>query len=111
MDLNLVVLAGRLAAPVEVRQFESGSRFVRVLVTVRQETPRRVDVVPVTQWDPPEVALDALADAPPGVNLWVAGSVQRRFWEGSEGRRSRLEVVADQIVVRGDGVDIDTERR
>jgi single-strand DNA-binding protein len=101
MDLNLVVLAGRLAAPPEIRQFESGARLVRYLITVRSEEPtRRVDVVPVTLWEPPEELLDA--DPQPGTRLWVAGSVQRRFWSESEGRRSRLEVVADQICPRGD---------
>lgn len=100
MDLNLVVLCGRLAAPVEVRQFESGTQMVRVLVTVRSEEPRRVDVIPVCQWDPDPESLETLRDAAPGTRLWVAGSTQRRFWDGSEGRRSRLEVVADQICVR-----------
>ena len=40
MDLNLVVLSGRLAAPPELRVFESGRRFARYLVTVRSEEPR-----------------------------------------------------------------------
>lgn len=99
MDLNLVVLTGRLAAPPEIRLFEGGSRLARYLVTVRSEHPsRRVDVVPVTLWNPS----DALADAEPepGRRLWVAGAVQRRFWSGAEGRRSRLEVVADHICLR-----------
>ncbi len=97
MDLNLVVLSGRLAAPAEVREFESGARLVRYLVTVRSEEPRRrVDVVPVTRWDPPHDG-EVLE---PGRRIWVAGAVQRRFWSAAEGRRSRLEVVADQVSVR-----------
>ncbi len=104
MDLNLVVLAGRLAAPPEIRQFESGARLVRYLITVRSEEPtRRVDVVPVTMWDPSDELLEA--DPQPGTRLWVAGSVQRRFWSESEGRRSRLEVVADQVCPR-DGLGV-----
>ena len=99
MDLNLVVLAGRLAAPPEIRQFESGSRLVRYLVTARSESPsHRVDVVPVTLWDPTDDLIDA--DPHVGSRLWVAGSVQRRFWSASEGRRSRLEIVADQVCPR-----------
>ena len=102
MDLNLVVLAGRLAAPPEIRQFESGARLVRYLITVRSEEPtRRVDVIPVTLWEPSDELLDA--DPHPGTRLWVAGSVQRRFWSASEGRRSRLEVVADQVCPRDSG--------
>lgn len=99
MDLNLVVLAGRLAAPAEIRQFESGTRLARYLVTVRSEDPvRRVDVVPVTLWDPSDALVDA--DPPPGTRVWVAGAVQRRFWSEDEGRRSRLEIVAEQVCLR-----------
>ena len=99
MDLNLVVVSGRLAAPPEIRQFESGSRLARYLITVRTEEPRhRVDVVPVTLWDPPEALLDA--DPAPGERVWAAGSVQRRFWSAEEGRRSRLEIVAEQVCLR-----------
>lgn len=99
MDLNLVVVSGRLAAPPEVRQFESGSRLARYLVTVRSEEPRRrVDVLPVTIWNPDDELVDA--DPAPGTRVWAAGSVQRRFWSGAEGRRSRLELVADQVCLR-----------
>jgi single-strand DNA-binding protein len=96
MDLNLVVLSGRLAAPPEIRQFESGSRLARYLVTVRSDEPvNRVDVVPVTVWDPPDELIDL--DPAPGTRLWVAGSVQRRFWSAEEGRRSRIEIIAGQV--------------
>ena len=99
MDLNLVVLAGRLAAPPEIRQFESGTRLARYLVTVRSEEPvRRVDVVPVTLWDPPDELLDS--ELVPGTRMWVCGTVQRRFWSAEEGRRSRIEIVADQVCPR-----------
>jgi single-strand DNA-binding protein len=102
MDLNLVVLGGRLAAPSEIRQFENGARLGRYLVTVRSEQPaRRVDVIPVTLWDPPDWIVDA--EPGPGRRLWVAGAVQRRFWAGAEGRRSRLEVVAEYITLRPEG--------
>jgi single-stranded DNA-binding protein len=96
MDLNLVVLCGRLAVEPEFRQFESGSRLVRLLVTVRSEMPRhRVDVIPVILWDPSD---DFIESEPiKGQRIWVCGSVQRRFWEAGEGRRSRLEVVAEQV--------------
>lgn len=99
MDLNLVILTGRLAAPPELRVFDSGTRLLRLLVTIRSDEPtRRVDVVPVTFWNPD----DELATAPlmAGSGIWVAGSVQRRFWGGEDGRLSRMEVVAHQVVPR-----------
>lgn len=92
-SMNLVVLNGTLAAPAEVRRFESGSRLIRYLLTVRSYLPRRrVDVIPVTLWDPPETLVETPPDT--GAPLWITGSVQRRFWEGVDGRRSRLEIVA-----------------
>ena len=104
MDLNLTVLSGRLAAPPELRQFENGSCLARYLLTVRSEEPhRRVDVLPVTLWDPPADLLDL--EPAPGRALWAAGSVQRRFWSGAEGRRSRLEIVADQVCLRSEDAD------
>jgi len=96
VDLNLVVLSGRLAAPTELRTFDSGARLARYLVTCRSEEPRRVDVIPVTTWDPPSNLIDVV----PGTPVWVAGSAQRRFWDAGSGRRSRLEIVADQLCVR-----------
>jgi single-stranded DNA-binding protein len=99
MDLNLIVLCGRLATEPELRVFDSGARLMRYLVTVRADYPRRrVDVIPVVLWDP----TDDLVDEPArkGEHVMVVGSVQRRFWEGPEGRRSRVEVVAESVEVR-----------
>jgi single-stranded DNA-binding protein len=99
MDLNLVVLCGRLAVEPELKTFGSGSRLIRLLVTIRSDWPkRRVDVVPVTLWDPPDDLIDELPLK--GQRVWVCGSVQRRFWEAPDGRRSRLEVVAEQVNVK-----------
>jgi single-strand DNA-binding protein len=96
MDFNVVVLSGKLTAPPEVRVFESGSTLIRSLVTVRTDLPRRrVDVVPVTLWDPgPD---HPLLEAVVGTRVWVAASVQRRFWTDRDSRKSRLEVVATDI--------------
>ena len=99
MDLNLVVLAGRIAAPPELRVFDSGTRLLRYLVTVKADEPRRrIDVVPVTLWDPPQELVDS--NPSPSQRVWVAGTVQRRFWSGPEGRHSRIEVVADHVYPR-----------
>lgn len=107
MDLNVVVLGGRLAAPAELRVFENGNRLMRCLLTVRSERPaRRIDVVPVTLWDPPE---GLVASPPaPGDRLMAIGTVQRRFWTATDGRRSRLEIVARRVCP-DDGPPIDPE--
>ncbi len=96
MDLNIVVLRGRLATTPEFRTFDSGSSLLRYLVTVKTETPRRrVDVIPVTLWEPAQDVIDDPGDA--GTTVWVVGNIQRRFWETAEGRRSRIEIVAHGV--------------
>jgi len=97
LDLNLVVLAGRLAAPVEVRDLGEGGRLARYLITVGTDQPqRRIDVVPVTLWNPP-TDLDAVS---PGTRMWVAGMVQRRFRPNGEQGGSRLEIIAHHVELR-----------
>ena len=94
--MNHVILAGRVATDPEVRIFDSGARLLRLMVAVRREEPtRRVDILPVTYWDPP----DQLVDHPPRKRETVrlTGELQRRYWEGADGRRSRLELVAHQV--------------
>jgi single-stranded DNA-binding protein len=108
MDLNLIVLGGRIAAEPEILTFASGTRLLRLLVTVRSEQPRkRIDVLPVVLWDPDD---DAIPDRPcRGLPVWVAGSVQRRFWSVGEGRTSRVEIVAHDVQIRTDAVDAEGE--
>lgn len=98
IDLNLTVLCGRVATEPEIRVFDSGTRLIRYLITVRAEAPRRrVDVVPVTLWDPTDDQVESPGER--GDRIWICGSVQRRFWESPDGRRSRLEVVAEQVTI------------
>jgi single-stranded DNA-binding protein len=99
MDMNVVVLAGTLATAPELREFESGARLLRLLVTVRQDEPRRrVDVVPVTLWDPPPSLVDAGLER--GRRVMVVGAAQRRFWEAADGRKNRVEIVAAHVTPR-----------
>ena len=104
MDFNLVVLQGRLAAPPEILEPDSGVRVARYLLAVRSEHPLpRLDVIPVTMWNPPPSMLENAAIA--GTRLWVAGTVQRRFWSGDDGRRSRMEILARQVEVPSEAPD------
>ena len=99
MDFNLTVLCGRLAVDPELREFDSGTRLIRYLITVRTDFPRRrVDVIPVVLWDPPPDILEYPGEK--GKKVWASGSVQRRYWESPDGRRSRVEVVAAQVVIK-----------
>lgn len=93
MDLNLVVLCGRLAAPAEHRHFESGASHLRLLLAVRSDQPhRRVDLIPVILWNPPGHLTDGSLET--GARVWISGALHRRLWERKSGRRSGIEVVA-----------------
>lgn len=99
-DYNMVTISGRLAATPEYRQFDSGSDRYKIIVTVRQNEPvSRLDLIPVTIWQPDETTRRQLDDAQTGSRVWLTGSVQRRFWDSADGRRSRLEVVANAVTV------------
>jgi single-stranded DNA-binding protein len=105
MDVNLVLLTGTLAAAPEFREYDSGARLLRLLVTIRTEEPRRrVDVLPVTLWDPPEQLRQAGLER--GRRVWVCGSAQRRFWEAQDGRRNRVEIVAQRVEPRDEPEDV-----
>ena len=109
MDINYAIIGGRLVAPPEHQTFDSGTRRSRFLVTVRSDHPqRRIDVIPITYWDPPR----ELYEAQLAVGSYVAavGSVHRRFSDGPEGRRSMLEVHARAVsFLRGQGAGFPTE--
>ena len=98
MDMNIVVLCGKLAAPPELRVLESGSSNVRALVTVRMTAPRRrVDVVPMILWNPDPG--HALLAAPTGSQVFAVCAIQRRFWTAGDERQSKLEIVARHVEV------------
>ncbi len=110
MDINLIVLAGTLAADPELRTFDSGSTLLRYLVTVRTDRPRRrVDVLPVTLWDPRPEHLEHRPQR--GQHVFVVGSAQRRFWSASDGKTSRIEIIALDVSVREAGEGADEEDR
>lgn len=103
MDLNLVVLAGRLTTTPDVRVLDSGGRLMRLLLAVRNEEPSsRLDVVPIVWWNPDDETVEHLPAV--GTRIWVSGSVQRRFWEAPDGPRSRIEIVASHVNTCSDDV-------
>lgn len=97
MDLNLVVICGALAVDPEIREFDSGAKLARLLVSVKSESPRRVDVLPVAIWDPTDETLSTLETLSAGSRVWITGSLQRRFTETGGGARSRVEIVAVEL--------------
>jgi single-stranded DNA-binding protein len=94
MDVNVVVLMGRLSAPPHISR--NDNIVVRLLVAARSDAPtKRLDLLPVVWWNPTS---DELGRIPlVGSRVTVKGSIQRRYWEGRDGRRSRIELIAEQV--------------
>ncbi len=91
---NVVVLAGRLARPAEMRQLPSGDRLVAYELTVPRDGAR-AESVPVVWFEAPPSAADHDVDE----QVVVVGRVRRRFFRAGASTQSRTEVVADTVVV------------
>jgi len=96
VDLNLVVLAGHLAAAPEWSHKTGSVETLRFLVTVRGGDPSRIDVIPVTLKEPhPD---EPLRVAGKGDRIWVAGTIQRTFTLPTVGvKKSNVEIVALEV--------------
>lgn len=99
-DFNLVVLTGRLAVAPDYRAYDSGARLIRYLIITRSSEPlRRVDNIPVVQWDPPDAVWEH--DAHRHDRVSIIGTIQRRFRITESGRVANTEIVASRVLFRG----------
>jgi single-strand DNA-binding protein len=91
--LNMAIVIGNLAKPVEVRNLQSGVSIANFDLVVPQidGTP---DTVPVALFAPPDETLQWAA----GEVLVVVGRVRRRFFRAGPSTQSRTEVVAETVV-------------
>jgi len=90
VDLDLAVLVGTLSSDPVEQDLPSGSRLLRLEVTVRDRSP--ADSVPVSWFDPPRRARFAA-----GERVVVVGRVRRRFYRAGGATRSATEVVAHAV--------------
>jgi single-stranded DNA-binding protein len=98
MDMNLVVIAGRLAADPEIRIGGDGGSSLKLLVTVASggdSSPRRLDVVPAVLW---KDDVHDIAAAVKGDRVWCVGALQRTFHtDGRDGHQSRMQVAIHEV--------------
>ena len=95
MDVNIALVAGRLAVAPDLERLSDGSVRARLLVHVRSERRSRFDVLPVVV--PPDVAPIALESVQAGSEVLVAGPLMRwcpgEPWEPVR----RVELVAEAL--------------
>ena len=92
--MNVVMLRGRLAAVPSDRRLPDGS----IVWSFDLSTPTeegRVSVPVVCHGD------DRIANLIVGAELFVTGTVRRRFFRSASGTQSRTEIVANQVTAVG----------
>jgi single-strand DNA-binding protein len=94
VTVNVVVLAGRLSADPEIAEMPSGDTVARLRLQV-PEAGKRVLPLPVVAWDrPARRGCERLAKGDP---VMVRGHLVRRFFQGTGGGRSVMEVIASEV--------------
>lgn len=99
--LNMVIVIGKLARPLQVRSLPSGISLACFDVQVARGDDS-TDTVPVALFE----AADSVREWKAGLDLLVIGRVRRRFFRIGGGTQSRTEVVAEVALPLGqvDGV-------
>lgn len=111
MDLNKVMLIGRLTRDVETRQLPSGQavanfglatgRIFKDQAGTRQE---RTEYHNIVAWGRlAEICKQYLVK---GKQIFIEGRLQTRDWEGQDGiKRYRTEIVAENMIMLGNRSD------
>jgi single-strand DNA-binding protein len=95
VTVNVVVLAGKIAAEPVGRQMPSGDEVTELRISV-PEAGKRLLPLPVAAWHK-TVGKQALDRISRGDEVLVYGQLARRFYRSGAGARSLTEVVATGI--------------
>jgi single-stranded DNA-binding protein len=95
VTVNVVVLAGTVAADPVERRLPSGDEITEIRLSV-PETGKRLLPLPVAAWHK-AVGKRALKGIAKGDDVLVHGTLARRFYRNGGGARSVMEVVATGI--------------
>lgn len=95
VTVNVVVLAGTVAADPVRRRMPSGDEVTELRVSI-PELGKRLLPLPVAAWHG-TVGPDALEEIAKGDAVLVHGQLVRRFYRSGAGARSLTEVVATGI--------------
>ena len=96
VTVNVVFLAGTVAADPVDRQLPSGDEVTELRVSV-PEAGKRLLPLPVAAWHKTAGIKRALKDIAKGDDVLVHGQLARRFYRNGAGARSVMEVIASGI--------------
>ncbi len=95
VTVNVVVLAGTVAAEPVTRRMPSGDEVTELRISV-PETGRRLLPLPVAAWHA-TIGAQTIETIAKGDSVLVHGQLVRRFYRSGAGARSLTEVVATGI--------------
>lgn len=95
VTVNVVVLAGTVAADPLTRELPSGDEVVEIRLSVPEAGKRQLPL-PVAVW-PKTLGKRAMNGIGKGDVVLVYGQLTRRFYRNGSGARSVMEVVATGI--------------
>lgn len=98
LNLNKVILGGRLTATPELKQTPGGVSVVSFTIAVdRKGTERKTDFIDVTAWR--QTAEFISKYFAKGSSICVVGTLQKREWTDNNGnKRYATEVVAEEAL-------------
>lgn len=96
--MNTVVLLGRITAPLELKQTQSGKSVVSFSLAVKRPYEKDVtDFYNVTAWNKQAELLSMYVDK--GNRLCVRGHLQNSSWQDQNGQKHyRTDIVADEVM-------------
>jgi len=107
VSVNKVMIIGRITRDPEVRYTQGGSAVANFGVAlnrtykVKDELKEETTFVDVCAWGKTAEFVNKYFNK--GKNIFIEGRLNMREWEGQDGmKRSKLEVVADNIQFVGD---------
>src|SRR6266550_7027469 len=96
VTVNVVVLAGTIAADPVDRTLPSGDEVTELRLSV-PEAGKRLLPLPVAAWHKTAGIKRALKDIGKGDDVLVHGQLARRFYRNGGGARSVMEVIASGL--------------
>ena len=94
--MNTVVLLGRITAPLELKQTQSGKSVVSFSLAVKRPYEKDVtDFYNVTAWNKQAELLSMYVDK--GNRLCVRGHLQNSSWEKDGQKHYKTEIIADEV--------------
>ncbi|MBL8029921.1 MAG: single-stranded DNA-binding protein [Candidatus Doudnabacteria bacterium] len=109
MDLNKVMIIGRLTRDPELRTIPSGANVCQIGIATgyaytNQQTGQKVESTEfhnVVLWRKlGEIAAQYLKK---GARVYIEGRLQTRSWDGQDGqKRYRTEIIAENMIMLGD---------